>query len=90
MKRISLILLFTLLAAMLLISGGAAAQVDGGPAAGKIVVANRAVGTISVIDTETDQVIMTEPLPGPNPIDAHQQPGCFPPANRLPRILPFQ
>ena len=69
MKRISLTLLFAVLAAMLLISGGAAAQVGGGSTAGKIVVANRAGGTISVIDTETDQVIMTESLPGLNPAE---------------------
>jgi YVTN family beta-propeller protein len=65
MKRIFLTLLFSLLAAMLLISGGAAAQVGGGQEVGKIVVANRGGGTISVIDTETDQVLKTEFLPGP-------------------------
>ncbi|MBV7335838.1 YncE family protein [Chloroflexi bacterium TSY] len=34
---------------------------------GKIVVANRNSGTISVIDVDTDEVVQTVPLPGPNP-----------------------
>ncbi|MDX1414393.1 MAG: YncE family protein [Candidatus Promineifilaceae bacterium] len=68
MKRTLITLLFSLLAAMLLISGGAAAQGGGNQAGGKIVVANRASGTISVIDTTTDQVIpMPTSFPGPNP-----------------------
>jgi 3-carboxymuconate cyclase len=38
------------------------------PARGKIVVANRASGTISVIDIHSDEVVDTIPLPaGPNP-----------------------
>ncbi len=34
---------------------------------GKIVVANRAAGTISIINTSTDQVVDTISLPGPSP-----------------------
>ena len=66
MKRSLWIGLFTLLAALLLVSGSALAKDGDGRAGGKIVVANRAGGTISVIDTATDTVLDTIPLPGPN------------------------
>ena len=67
MKRSLWIVLFSLLAA-LLISGSALAQ-GGSPQGGKIVVANRGSGTISVIDTATDMVLNTIELPGANPAE---------------------
>ncbi|MFN2123492.1 MAG: YncE family protein, partial [Candidatus Promineifilaceae bacterium] len=64
MKRSLWIVLFSLLAA-LLISGSALAQ-GGSPHGGKIVVANRGSGSISVIDVATDMVLDTIDLPGAN------------------------
>ncbi|MCI0401701.1 MAG: YncE family protein, partial [Gammaproteobacteria bacterium] len=39
------------------------------PARGRIVVADRVSGTISIIDTETDELVNTVPLPDPVPDD---------------------
>ena len=43
-----------------------AASPQRGTSAGRIIVANRASGTVSVIDARTEQVQGTFPLPGPN------------------------
>ncbi|MDX1689003.1 MAG: beta-propeller fold lactonase family protein [Candidatus Promineifilaceae bacterium] len=67
MKRLLLGLLFTLLA--LAAVGDAAARGIGNKTDGKVVVANRASGTISVIDTTTDAVVGTYALPGENPAE---------------------
>jgi YVTN family beta-propeller protein len=55
-----------MLAALILVTGSALAQEGDGRAGGTIVVANRASGTISVIDTAADTVLDTIALPGPN------------------------
>lgn len=47
--------------------GGHGAYLSGVPAGGVVVVANRGSGSISIIDTETDVVLGTIPLPGPTP-----------------------
>ena len=59
MKRTLWIVLVSLFAALILVSGSALAQDGDGRAGGKIVVANRAGGTISVIDTAADTVLDT-------------------------------
>ena len=64
MKRILLGLFLTVLA--LSAVGDAAARGIGNNTDGKIVVANRASGSISVIDTSTDAVVGTYTLPGEN------------------------
>ena len=69
MKRSLSALFFAFLAAVLLISGGALAWSGSGGSHGKIVVANRASGSISVIDVETDSIIDNVVLPGPNPAE---------------------
>ncbi len=69
MKRSLWLILFSLLAALLLISSSALAQDGDGRPGGKIVVANRGSGSISVIDTAKDEVIKTVMLPGPNPAE---------------------
>ncbi|MFN2278691.1 MAG: hypothetical protein ACK2UR_13830, partial [Candidatus Promineifilaceae bacterium] len=69
MKRSLSALFFAFLAAVLLISGGALAWSGSGGSHGKIVVANRASGSISVIDVETDSIIDNVALPGPNPAE---------------------
>lgn len=66
MRRIILPLIFSFFVAIFLFTGSASAQSGGGQSDGKIVVANRAGGTISVIDVATDQVIDTIALPGTN------------------------
>ncbi|MDX1530013.1 MAG: YncE family protein [Rhodothermales bacterium] len=48
-------------------SSSAAATETAHRARGRIVVANRAAGTLSVIDTGTNAVVATVPLPGPAP-----------------------
>jgi YVTN family beta-propeller protein len=68
MKRSLFIVLFSALAALLLISGSALAQ-GASPHGGKVVVANRNSGSISVIDTATDTVLDTITLPGSNPAE---------------------
>ena len=65
MKRSLWIVMLSLLAA-LLISGSALAQDGNGRKGGKVVVANRGSGTISVIDVDTDTVLDTITLPGSN------------------------
>ncbi len=65
MKRSFFALLFGLFGAILLVSGSALAESGGG----KVVVANRASGSISVIDTLTDTVIGTYELPGDHPAE---------------------
>lgn len=67
MKRSLFPLFFALLAAVLLVSGNASADA-GADKPGQVVVANRGSGSISVIDTATDEV-MTYGLPGPNPAE---------------------
>ena len=69
MKRSLLSLFFGLLAAILLISGSALAKGGGGGSHGKIVVANRAEGSISVIDVKTDALLGNYVLPGSNPAE---------------------
>ncbi|MFN2206244.1 MAG: YncE family protein [Candidatus Promineifilaceae bacterium] len=69
MKRSLSALFFAFLAAVLLISGGALAWSGSGGSHGKIVVANRASRSISVIDVETDSIIDNVALPGPNPAE---------------------
>ena len=69
MKRTLFALLVGLLAARTLFSGSALAKSGGGRSQGKIVVANRASGSISVIDSETDTLIGSYDLPGPNPAE---------------------
>lgn len=67
MKRLLIGLFLTVLA--LSAAGDAAARGRGGKADGNIVVANRASGSISVIDTTTDAVVGTYALPGENPAE---------------------
>lgn len=66
MKRY--LLLFVLGLVALLLIGGSAAAADQpiDPLGGKVVIANRASGTISVIDVNTDAVTGTYALPGEN------------------------
>jgi DNA-binding beta-propeller fold protein YncE len=66
MKRSLLALFFGFLTAILVVSGGALAGSDEGGSHGRIVVANRASGSISVIDVETDSLVDNYALPGPN------------------------
>lgn len=68
MKRSLFALIFALLAGVFLVSGSATAR-GIGRRGGKVVVANRASGTISVIDTRTDTVSGTYTLPGANPAE---------------------
>lgn len=66
MKRSLFVLFISLFAALLLISGSAMARGGDGHFGGKIVVANRDSGSISVIDSRTDELIGTFPLPDSN------------------------
>jgi YVTN family beta-propeller protein len=67
MRKFIPLILLGLLAALLLISGAAPAEARPlDDIHGKVVVANRASGTISVIDTATDALIGTFALPGEN------------------------
>ena len=65
MKRSLFVLILNILSAFLLVSGSALAEGGGG----KVVVANRAGGSIAVIDTMTDMVVGTYDLPGDNPAE---------------------
>jgi YVTN family beta-propeller protein len=70
MKKLRFWIMLSLLFVFTLLFAGTASATNGKhyPARGKIVVADRASGTISVIDTKTDQVVETVPLPdGENP-----------------------
>lgn len=67
MKRVLLGLFLAVLA--LSAAGDAAARGIGNDTDGKIVVANRASGSISVIDTTTDAVVGTYTFPGENPAE---------------------
>ncbi len=69
MKRSLLLVLIGLLAIAGLAWRPAAAQGDDGPPGGKVVVANRAGGTISVISVDDDTVLGSFALPGPNPAE---------------------
>lgn len=74
MKRSLSVLLLALVALAVLISGSAYAGADLGAdtvnrSDGLVVVANRASGSISVIDVETDSLLGTYSLPGPNPAE---------------------
>ena len=69
MKRTLWIVLLSLFAALILVSGSALAQDGDDRAGGTVVVANRAGGTISIIDTAADTVLDTIALPGPNPAE---------------------
>ena len=67
MKRVTLSFVFVLLAMVAVVgvhSSDVAYAEQGQPARGKIVVANRGSGTISVIDTKSDEVVGTYALPG--------------------------
>lgn len=71
MKKIRLLLMMSLFVVFTLLSSGSV-YASGGhfPARGKVVVANRAEGTISIIDAKTDEVVDTVALPaeaGDNP-----------------------
>jgi len=67
MKRSLLTLLLSMLA--LLAFGDASARGVGNETEGSVVVANRAGGTISVIDIDTDTLLGTYVLPGDNPAE---------------------
>lgn len=67
MKRSLLALFIGILT--LLVAGDAAATGIGNQTEGKIVVANRASGSISVIDTASDTLLGTFALPGENPAE---------------------
>jgi DNA-binding beta-propeller fold protein YncE len=69
MKRILFTFLLVFTSVVLFISGRALASDGKGQAPGKIVVANRATSTISVIDVGTDTVVGTYDLPGDNPAE---------------------
>ncbi len=68
MRRNIFLIAFCLLIAIGSLPTGTTQAIDAnGPSRGKIVVANRASGTISVIDAHSDEVIGTHALPaGPN------------------------
>jgi YVTN family beta-propeller protein len=69
MKKLRLLLMISLFIVFTLLSSGSAFAGNGHyPANGKVVVANRAEGTISIIDARTNEVVDTVALPdGENP-----------------------
>ena len=66
MKRVLFVVVAGLLALTFLVTGVARANGNGSVNDSKVVVANRASGTISVIDTATDTVVGIYMLPGTN------------------------